>query len=274
MMMNTPGLQPEKNSWFAERRHLFTKNMIKGFYETFSRFRTIYEHYTVGQKLDFGEIDHLVGSESKKGRLWQLKDRCHELWRDADPQFEFTGCLLDWVLGSIFHEAMKLKENIYMLEFYGPLAETMREKQQATSVMFCGEECRRFMDRTRTEIHRQVESLGFMFGRANFLLRSLLLEQSGNPLLARYLVEHPEVPEDLWSETLEALFSDMFPSGPEYGFCTAARSYQEGHWFHSAHEAYERALAINPACDEAKSRIYQLRGLVREQERLLKPTAI
>ncbi|MGV1100858.1 hypothetical protein ACUUL3_15785 [Thiovibrio sp. JS02] len=266
-------LKPEepgrRNGWFEERRSLFLKNMFKGFSETFCRFRTLYGHYTANRAVSFAEIDHLVGTENRKGRLWDLKDRCHQLWRDADPQADLNGCLLDWLLGSIFHEAMKLKENSYMLQYYAPLAETMKDRHGG-SAKFCGVGCQRFMERTISEIEHQMESLGFMFGRANYLLRTMLLAQADNPILLRYLVENPEIPQELWSESLEDLLADMFPQGPEYGFCTAARSYQEGDWYAKAQATYLKALAINPDCHEARHQACRMQALARQEAQLRK----
>lgn len=249
--MIIPDSARQKNTWFEERRSLFVKNMLKDFYETLSRFRALYEHYTKTGELSFAEIDRLVGKESSKGLLWSLKDRCHQLWREADPENEMNGCFLDWLVGSIFHEAMKLKENIYMLEYYGPLAEKMKRKDSVTPVKFCGIECQQFMERTRAEITSEMENLGFLFGRANYLLRHLIIDQAKNALLVRFLFEHHEVPENLWSETLENLFSDMYASQSEAGFCLAARSYTEGDWDEMAIKAYGKALQINPASREA-----------------------
>ena len=107
-----------KNKWFEKRRSLFVKKMIREFYETFIAFNTIYTHYISAQEVSFEHIDKLIGKESEKGLLWRLKDLCHQLWRNANPQEEINGRLLDWVMGSIFHEAMKLKESIYMFQFY------------------------------------------------------------------------------------------------------------------------------------------------------------
>lgn len=263
----TPDItQPRRiiNRWFEKRRHLFVKNMFKEFYETHGRFLSFYEAYAASQQMiAFADIDHLVGTETAKGRLWRLKDRCHLLWRDSDPHAEMSGCLLDWVIGSIFHEAMKLKENIYMLQYYGPLAETMKQRSAAHTVKFCGSECQRFMERTNLEIGRQMENLGFMFNRANFLMRTLMLEQAENALLLRHLLENPQMAEELWSEPLDHLMHDMFPDGADHGYCAAARSYMAGDWHREAKAAYEAALALNPGCEEGLRHCCQLEALLR-----------
>ena len=241
-----------KNHWFAQRRDLFVKKMVQEFYDTFSCFLTTYEQYIADNKLSFEDIERLVGSETEKGFLWRLKDRCHQLWRDEDPKNDLNGCLFDWIIGSIFHEAMKLKENIYMSQYYGPLADEMRNNHTASTVKFCGVECKRFMEKTSSEMNRQVENLGFMFGRANYLLRTMITNHADNPILLRFLFENEPVPEQLWSESLNEIFADMF-GAPEKGFCETAKSYIQGQWHEKAVDAYKKALSINEKCEEAQN---------------------
>lgn len=265
--MTKPALagSTSRNQWFEERRHLFVKNMFKGFCETHGRFLAIYEAYTAAGQLAFADLDALVGTESNRGHLWLLKDRCHQLWRDSDPEQEPSGSLLDWVMGSIFHEAMKLKENTYMLQYYGPLAEAMKARSAAHTVKFCGDECHRFMARTKDEVGHQMESLGFMFNRASLLMRTLLIDQRENALLVRHLIENPALVERLWSEPLPRLLAEVFPEGADQAYCLAARSYLAGDWHQEAHTAYCQALAVNPDCEEAQRHIHQLEGLHRRR---------
>jgi len=260
-----PAGPPSRNHWFEERRHLFVKNMFKGFCETHGHFLAIHAAYPDSGRVSFTALDALVGTESNRGLLWRLKDQCHQLWRDSDPGEDLSGSLLDWVIGSIFHEAMKLKENTYMLQYYGPLAEAMKIRGAAHTVKFCGDECQRFMARTRDEVGHQMESLGFMVQRATLLMRALLLDQRENALLVRHLIENPEVAERLWSEPLPQLLADMFPEGADLAYCLAARSYLAGDWLQEAQAAYRQALAVNPACAEAHRHIYQLEGLPRRR---------
>ncbi|MCB2183247.1 MAG: hypothetical protein KQH63_14535 [Desulfobulbaceae bacterium] len=241
-----------ENDWFNNRRDFFVTRMLKAFYKTSCIFGEIYQQYLNASELAYADIDRLVGSEKSKGWLWRLKDDCHQLWRDADPESELNGCLLDWSLGSVFHEAMKLKENVYLYQFYGPLAQHMKSGWQGEMQKFCGVECQRFMERISLEMNRQMENMGFLFGRTNYLLRSMLPSQAKNNLLLRYLVEHEEVVRELWFESLDEIFADMYQGAPEMGFCNAAKSYYAGNWDHKAHMAYNEALRINSECLEAR----------------------
>ena len=255
-------MQSGATQWGSSRRHLFVRNLLKDFFETFDSFAKIYEHYITRGKASFGEIDRLVGTESRKGLLWQLKDSCHRLWRDADPKDDPNGCLLDWILGSLFHEAMKLKENIYMYKYYRPLVEELQAGHPADSVRFCGVEGQRFIERTNREIRRQMENIASLFGRGNYLLRVMLPEQAGNPLLVRYLVEEEAAVTSRWGESLQSLFAEMYPLMPEAGYCLAARSYLNDQWFERAHQTYGQALAINGQCEEAQRNLLALRPVL------------
>ena len=248
------------NVWFEKRRDLFVTRMIKEFHATLFCFYSLYENYLKTTQLPFHDIEQLVGSESEKGLLWRLKDRTHQLWRNKDPKEDINGCLFDWIIGSIFHEAMKMKENIYMYQYYGPLAEEMSSKHSISTVRFCGVECKRFMERIAGEMQRQVENLGVMFGRACYLLRTMLPGLAENTVLLRYLVEHRQVPEELWFEKLPELFHEMFGSMEE-GFCATARSYLAGQWLDKAQETYARALEVNEDCAEARHFFAQHKSL-------------
>lgn len=239
------------NRWLAGRRDFFVTNMYKGFQQTLAAFRTLYRDYLGSGHVSFDKVDALVGSENRKGRLWRLKDECHTLWREVDPHRDLNGCLLDWVMGSLFHEAMKLKENIYLFQYYAPLVREMKTGWQKESRRFCGVECQCFMERISRETARQMENIGVMFGQANYLLRIMLPDQGRNRLLLRFLVEHEEMVPELWCESLDEIFGDMYPGRPETGYLLAAGSYMEGNWYGRAWRTYERALAVNNSCREA-----------------------
>ncbi|MBU4264078.1 MAG: hypothetical protein KKC76_19675 [Proteobacteria bacterium] len=252
----------EQNRWFVRRRDFFVTSMLKSFYRTAGGFLQIYQGYLKTGTAPYNEIDKLVGTENRKGCLWQLKDDCHQLWRNGDSSFELNGSLLDWIIGSLFHEAMKLKENIYLFEYYAPLAHDMKGEWRQEIQQFCGVECRRFMERIAHEVDRQMESLGFMFGRAIYLLRTMLPSQKHNPLLVRYFVEHRDVASELWSESLDEIFKDMFNGVPESGYCFAAQSYFDGNWYEKSLAAYQEALRVNEHCDEAILRTGQLEAIL------------
>lgn len=259
---------PPVNRWFAQRRDFFIKNVFKDFHSIFLSFADMYEEYAKTNRIEFADIALLVGAEKDQG-LWLLKDRCHQLWRDDAPLPGQNGFFLDWVIGSLFHEAMKLKENSYMLNNYAPLA--VEIKEQLTDKMSISDiRCLHFMAGTRQEMNKQMENLGFLFNRGCYLLRIMLPGQAENMLLIRYLIENEHIADDLWSETVDAIFNDVFPGGPEQGYCMAGKNYLDGHWYEQALTAYSDALRINPKCDDALRRLSQAKVILRNKEEVLR----
>ncbi len=54
-----------------------------------------------------------------KSSLFRLKQMCHDLFRNG-VEVSYKEKFYDITVGYIFHEAMKLRECIYQLEYYKP----------------------------------------------------------------------------------------------------------------------------------------------------------
>ena len=68
--------------------------------------------------LTFLVIEDFVDDRGKSC-LYRLKQMCHELFRNAN-EAAYKEKFYDITVGYIFHEAMKLRECIYQLEYYQP----------------------------------------------------------------------------------------------------------------------------------------------------------
>ena len=97
-----------ENQWFKERKDLFFKDLVHNFLESRIFFNDLYRHYKKTDTIPFERMDFWVGSETKQGPLWNLKDNCHKLFRKTGLKISLSEYLFDWTVGSIFHEAMKL----------------------------------------------------------------------------------------------------------------------------------------------------------------------
>ncbi len=258
-----------RNTWLNRRRDYFVTDMFKKFYHSSIFFLQIYREHIETGRVSYADIEKLVGTENKKGCLWRLKDDCHLLWRNGGYVFKVDDPLLDWIIGSIFHEAMKLKENIYLLEYYAPPTNGTEEGSNQEIRKFCGLECRRFMEKIFHEPAKQLENIGILFGRASFIMRNNLPLYSDNFLLLRYFIENPNVVVELWSETLDEIFKDMFNGAPEKGYCFAGLSYFEGNWYEKSLGAFQEAMRVNERCKEADLWTRQLKALLlsKKQEK-------
>lgn len=287
------------NRWFAERRDFFVRQLVDEFFLLHRSFQETYLVYLAcrnpwqwncsdllaerfrAQRAELWQrLSSLVGSETEKGPLWRLKDLCHLLWPEGDQAGGVSGSLLDWLIGSIFHETMKLKENIYLLNSYGPAACRLQDRPLDLVTTFRGAassapmlesimNVQGLIGRAAGDALQQMEQVAFLFNHACYLLRLMMPTLAANALVIRLLIEREQVVRILWGEELPEIFEDIFCGDAAAGFCAAGRSYLAGQWFVQALKAYQRALSVNPTCDEAITRMVQLQAVVRENRVLL-----
>ncbi len=67
--------------------------------------------------LSYSVLASIVGESSQKGLLWYVKDKAHTLFGESE-QNDSPGALLDWSLGYIFHECVKLMEDTRLQQAY------------------------------------------------------------------------------------------------------------------------------------------------------------
>ncbi len=259
--------------WFEERRDFFIRQAFADYFVVFQSFQELYQLYISSRDpvsgaccdlstseneelrgLIWNKLTLLVGSEEEKGILWNLKDLCHRLWSDNDSEkaghglpHNREGTLIDYLIGSIFHETVKLKENIYILNCYG------------------SDGVRRIV----AGVIDQLGQLAFLLGQTGNRLRCILPDLAQNMLLVRLLVEEEEQLLRIWGEDSVDVLSDMFWGEPAHGFCAAGKSYMSGQWYSKALPMFERAMELDRGCDEARTKTYLLRAIIDENSSLL-----
>ena len=276
-----------KQEWFEQRRDFFMRRVFEDFFAIVRSFQDVYQVYLgckgagrpaaidlLAPKNDvlrakiWDRLTLMVGTEVDKGPLWQLKDLCHRIWPEDGQAGVPEGALVDWLVGLIFHEAMKLKENVYILGRYGPATFRMRDPE--TVEVSGSRDLTRIMDvnelihRVKIDVTAQMDQLAFLFGQTSYILRTMLPWLSENMLVVRLLAEQEDVVQELWGEGTAAVFAEMFHRKPEQGFCAAGKSYLQGQWSVQARDMYQRALSVNSDCFEADRCLKEL--LKQEQK--------
>ncbi|HHD64259.1 MAG TPA: hypothetical protein ENK96_07860 [Desulfobulbaceae bacterium] len=285
--------------WFGQRRDHFLRRMMEDLFHFDRSFQQLYGVYldcrkpegpygivdlltpeTRKQRERMGELlTRMIGTETEKGRLWELKDLCHLIWPGHDLEQNIRGSLIDWLFGSVFHESMKLKENIYLLNTYGPTAIRMhrlppvpsgqgRQSLKTLPRLSAMVDVEALIHRIASDVVRQIEQIAVLLGQANCTVRMMLPELAGNLLVVRLLVEKEETVRELWGEGIEALLSDMFAGSVARGFCAVGRSYLSGQWYPQALTMYKRALGSDPECNEARVKAAHIEAMLRENSRL------
>ena len=228
----------------------------------------------------WGRLNWMIGEETDKGPLWNLRELCRRVWPEGEHGENVEGSLVDWLMGSIFHEAIRLREDVHILNNYGNA--TFRNRQMIVarengfqSQNFPASRLAKVMDRKNlikrvaVDVMQQMEQLAFLFGQTNNMLRTMLSGLAENFLLVRFLVEQEDIVEDLWGEGLADVFADMFSGTPARGFCAAGSSYMSGQWYTRALVMYKRALEFDQGCDEAGRKVQELHVLIQKNSAFL-----
>lgn len=278
--------------WFGGRREFFVCQVFARSLHLIAWFQRLYDRYledclhghltpmpaparewhAVQAEL-LQQFTLMVGTEEENGPLWRLKDLCHRIWPQAEQEQQIHGVFLDWLVGSLFHECMKLKENLYLLSNYGArtatldtLVERIGARQPQGDGVCPLADVRILIGQITEDVPRQMERVGSLFGQVTYLLRLMLPVLVENRLIVRLLTEQEEVVAEIWGETLDELFAGIFAGGAAAGFCLAGASLYRGQWYEQALRLYERALVCDRCCHEALVRVAHLRAILGRDE--------
>ena len=106
-----------KNIQHARDRQIL--EIVRGLLLSEQAFQEILKKYEQGQ-LHFSDVGNWVDDKGQS-LLYNVKEQCHSLFRHVEMgSIRKKEWLLDLAIGSIFHEAMKLRENVYQLQVYRP----------------------------------------------------------------------------------------------------------------------------------------------------------
>ncbi|WYD81090.1 MAG: hypothetical protein V8K32_01610 [Candidatus Electrothrix gigas] len=293
----------QRNNWFDRQRNFFIRQFFADFFTQTYSFQKLYQSYCDCRSSAMGsscyllhhqdadathckiwdQLNWMIGEKNNKGPLWNLRELCHRVWSQGEHRENVEGSLVDWLIGSIFHEAIRLREDVNILNNYGNA--TFKNRQMTANRLhraggsqahhLPASRLAKIMDRKNlvkrvaVDVMQQMEQLAFLFGQANNMLRTMLPGLVENLLLIRFLVEQEDVVEDLWGEGLVDVFTDIYSGTPALGFCAAGKSYMSGQWYTRALVMYKRALAFDEGCDEAKRKVDELQLLIEKSSAFL-----
>ncbi|WP_319549440.1 hypothetical protein [Desulfogranum marinum] len=282
-----------RTPWLENRRKFFIRQVVSDFFQAYEMYHGLYQdfchsyHFAMLEAKDLlqaatialrtrllEQLTAMLGAETSRGLLWRLKDLCHTVWPESERQKNVLGSLVDWLIGSLFHEAMKLKENLYLLNNYGPSVFPVDQDTGSENMAYGARpfsvsqviDTHEVFKRIAVDTEQQVERIALTFGRAIYLLRLMMSSFAENELVVRLLVEKEEVVGEIWGESLESIFDDMFYGNAPHGYCIAGNSYFRSQWYHHSQAMFRRALQIDKQCQEAVIKLIQLEAITSDME--------
>ena len=218
------------------------------------------------------KLDELIATSASKGHipfaainafvendLFELKEDCHSLFRDeerADEPELTLALLFDILVGSLFHQMMKVKENTYQIERYAPMYAALRRAIRGPNPPESGDvflrEGQRIIQRARRALGQDLNHAVELFNEATVVLRHVLIENRDNPLLVRTLIDSQAVVEAVYGpHSLEGLLREMYDGHPAAAYLIAAGDLLEGGWHDRARELCKRARKLEPKNKQA-----------------------
>ncbi len=204
--------------------------------------RRLFARYRAGQ-LRFEEVQELVG-DGEGSVLFRLKEHCHALFRPSDGRPGLAmprEALFDLAVGSLFHEAMKFRENLYQHTVYGPKVRALRAESGAdTDEIF--REFEKILAAAAIRLDEALQETEALLAHTRAQFHVLLVAHRSNGLVARYLIENASLVAEVFAQGLGRLLAEIYGTEAA-GYSSAARSYLASGYFGLARGALSEALA-------------------------------
>jgi len=187
--------------------------------------------------------------------LFGLKEECHALFRVAGkPAGDVVHAegLFDVLIGSIFHEMMKIKENCYILEHYGPTYRSIgaiagRRVRVPMYERLFFRATKRIIERASSAVYDDIQAAKQLFDDAAEHLLSILPRFANNGLVTRMLIENEQLVEMAYGEDgLERVLGAMYGGRLAHAQLHAAVSYMAAGRFDEARRCCETSLREEP----------------------------
>lgn len=178
--------------------------------------------------------------------LYRLKQMCHELFRNAD-QAAYREKFYDMTVGYIFHEAMKLRENIYQLEYYTPMYDALSNCQGLTvSEKKVFREFDVLIRRARKRLDEGLKEVKVLLKELVAQLKDLLKLYRGNYLLPRFMLENGKAFVRIYGKKgYQELLNEMFEEGRTTLVFKAGLSYLDSEYYQIARKLFQRVMKMN-----------------------------
>jgi len=207
-----------------------------------------------GDEIPFAKIRELVGDD-EGAVLFRMKEKSHALFRTDEYGSEVVRheALFDLALGSLFHEAMKLRESLYQREVYGPRVAQLREAadEDAESLIV---EFDRILGKSVARQGEVVAEVRVLLAQTRDQLRRLLLERAGDRRVTRCLLSRKAQVDATFPEGLDGLLRAMH-GNTVTGLIEGARALLESAYYVAALQTLRRAQA---EADAPRGEIRQL----------------
>jgi tetratricopeptide (TPR) repeat protein len=227
--------------------------IVRGLLLSEIAFQEIFKKYR-GGRLRFTHIGNWVDDKGQS-LLYNLKEQSHFLFRyKGKGSVHKKEWLLDLAIGSIFHEAMKLRENIYQMEIYQP--RYLQYKLKAGKSHYEHDylhQFERIISKAEQGVLDGMAETRSLFHDAMAQLIDFFKENAKNPFLARFLIEHQMLLRKVYGfKRTKEVFNLMFQKGFRDAYYLVGCSYLNSEHYDLSSLYFSKALRIDPSDNELR----------------------
>jgi hypothetical protein len=241
-------------------------DILREIVEAHTLMRRLFARHRTGE-LRFEELDELV-ADGDRSVLFRLKERCHALFRPRPEGANVPShreMLVDLAVGSLYHEAMKFRENLYQHESYGPRVRALRSRAAGESAALF-EEFERIQEAVTHRLEEGLQESEALLDQTAEQLLLLLADAPDEGLIARYLIQHEAEVKEVFGLPLDRLFERIHGSAAK-GYEAAGRSCLWSGFYERAVEALTASVerggdraALGPLTEYARGMAGYLAG--------------
>ena len=244
--------------WVEEQRETFERDILRDFCRFCAVMDEQLARFGASGAISFPVLSGLIGDLTGKGLLWRLKDNAHLVLHTAGEDTS-AGHLLDWTLGYIYHESVKLMEDAHLHQSYLPRLHEFAGAARfgRANVLLAG--LSSIQAQTGGSMERETARLKELIALARKLFCLYFSGMAGHRPLARFLYDKRDLVRSVFKEDYALLLREIYGEALDRMYTEAALSLMDSARKEDAGVAVSAALACNPA-SEAALHIQQLLG--------------
>ena len=195
--------------------------------------------------LTFSEVEEFVDDRGKSC-LYRLKQMCHELFRNA-AEAAYKEKFFDITVGYIFHEAMKLRECIYQLEYYKPQYNMLVSSPELTPAeKKVIREFDALIMKAQKRLNEGLKEVRTLLKDLVAQVKDLVKIYRNNYLLPRFLLENERSFIAMYGKKgYQDLLDDIYDQGRTTLVFKAAVSYLRSEYYQVARSLFQKATKLD-----------------------------
>jgi tetratricopeptide (TPR) repeat protein len=224
-------------------------------------FRNLYEKYQEGS-LRFSDWAKFVDDRGDS-ILFSLKKNTQELFQPGPFVISEKEQIFDLTIRSIFHLAMKMREDLYQIEMFAPKYSALSKKDPVSSEREkLIHKFHEILLRAETSFREGMEEIAILAQDSFRQFKDLLSEYRENGLLLRFFIEEPDLIKKATSQaSFEECLLTLSGKDEAEAYRVAGESYFESAFYDRATAAFSRALEKNPGDYSLQLKIHLSRGM-------------